>query len=36
MLQGIVDSADLVYYMLVVVTFIALAIRRMDGMRLGH
>jgi ABC-2 type transport system permease protein len=36
MLQGVVDSADLIYYALVVITFLTLAIRRMDGMRLGH
>ena len=36
LLQGVVDSADLIYYVLVVVTFLALAIRRMDAMRLGH
>ena len=36
LLQGVVDSADLIYYGLVVVTFLALAIRRMDAMRLGH
>lgn len=35
MLQGVVDSADLVYYLLVVITFLVLAIRRMDGVRLG-
>ena len=36
LLQGIVDSADLIYSLLVVATFLILAIRRLDNMRLGH
>lgn len=36
LLQGIVDSADLAYYALVVCTFLILAIRRMDAVRLGR
>jgi ABC-2 type transport system permease protein len=36
LLQGVVDSADLVYSLLVVVAFLALAVRRMDAMRLGN
>lgn len=36
MLQGVVDSADLVYHLLVVATFLILAIRRMDAIRLGY
>ena len=36
LLQGIVDSADLIYYLLLVTTFLLLAIRRLDSMRLGH
>lgn len=35
LLQGVVDSADIVYSLLFVVTFLVLAIRRLDGMRLG-
>jgi ABC-2 type transport system permease protein len=35
LLQGIVDSADLIYSLLVVATFLVLAIRRLDSMRLG-
>lgn len=36
LLQGVVDSADLIYYALLVFTFLILAIRRMDAMRLGN
>ena len=36
LLQGVVDSADLIYYVLVVIAFLLLAIRRMDAMRLGN
>lgn len=36
LLQGVVDSADLVYTALLVVTFLVLAIRRLDSVRLGH
>jgi ABC-2 type transport system permease protein len=36
LLQGVVDSADLIYSLLVVVTFLVLAIQRLDTMRLGH
>ncbi len=36
LLRGVVDSADLIYSLLVVVTFLVLAIRRLDAMRLGH
>lgn len=36
LLQGVVDSADLIYSALFVVSFLALAIRRLDTMRLGH
>lgn len=36
LLQGAVDSADLVYSLLFVVVFLVLAIRRLDAMRLGH
>jgi len=36
LLQGVVDSADIIYSLLVVVTFLVLAIRRLDAMRLGH
>jgi len=36
LLQGVVDSADLIYYVLFVVTFLVLATRRLDTMRLGH
>ena len=36
LLQGVVDSADLVYSALFVLTFLVLAIRRLDTMRLGH
>ena len=36
LLQGVVDSADLVYSLLIVVAFLLLAIRRLDNMRLGH
>jgi ABC-2 type transport system permease protein len=36
LLQGIVDSADLIYSLLVIATFLLLAIRRLDSMRLGH
>ena len=35
-LQGVVDSADLAYYLLVVGTFLILAVRRMDAIRLGY
>ena len=35
LLQGVVDSADLVYSALFVATFLVLAIRRLDNMRLG-
>jgi ABC-2 type transport system permease protein len=35
LLQGVVDSADLIYSLLFVITFLVLAIRRLDGMRLG-
>jgi len=35
LLQGIVDSADLVYSVLMVCTFLTLAVRRMDAIRLG-
>ncbi len=36
LLQGVVDSADLIYSLLLVVTFLVLAIQRLDAMRLGH
>jgi ABC-2 type transport system permease protein len=36
LLQGIVDSADLIYSLLFIATFLILAIRRLDSMRLGH
>ncbi|NIM27366.1 MAG: ABC transporter permease subunit [Gammaproteobacteria bacterium] len=36
LLQGVVDSADIVYYLLVVASFLALAVRRMDAMRVGN
>ena len=36
LLRGVVDSADLVYYLLVIITFLLLAIRRLDATRLGH
>ncbi len=36
LLQGVVDSADLIYSLLVIATFLVLAIRRLDAMRLGH
>ena len=36
LLQGVVDSADVIYSLLVVVTFLVLAIQRLDTMRLGH
>jgi len=36
LLRGVVDSADLIYSLLIVVTFLVLAIRRLDAMRLGH
>ncbi len=36
LLQGVVDSADIIYSLLVVVTFLILAIQRLDAMRLGH
>lgn len=36
LLQGVVDSADIIYYVLVVITFLILAVRRLDAMRLGH
>jgi ABC-2 type transport system permease protein len=36
LLQGVVDSADVVYSLLIVVVFLLLAIRRLDNMRLGH
>ena len=36
LLQGVVDSADVIYSLLVVATFLVLAIRRLDAMRLGH
>lgn len=36
LLQGVVDSADLVYSLLLVVAFLLLAIRRLDNMRLGN
>jgi len=36
LLQGVVDSADLIYSLLMVATFLVLAIRRLDAMRLGH
>jgi ABC-2 type transport system permease protein len=36
LLQGVVDSADLVYSGLLIVSFLVLAIRRLDTMRLGH
>lgn len=36
LLQGVVDSADILYYVLVIVTFLILAVRRLDAMRLGQ
>jgi ABC-2 type transport system permease protein len=36
LLQGVVDSADLIYSLLFVASFLILAIRRLDAMRLGH
>ena len=36
LLRGVVDSADLIYYLLVIITFLLLAIRRLDAMRIGH
>ena len=36
LLQGVVDSADIVYSLLIVVAFLLLSIRRLDNMRLGH
>jgi ABC-2 type transport system permease protein len=36
LLQGVVDSADLIYSLLIVAVFLLLAIRRLDNMRLGH
>ena len=36
LLQGVVDSADLIYSLLMVATFLVLAIRRLDAMRLGR
>ena len=36
LLQGVVDSADLIYSLIVIATFLVLAIRRLDSMRLGH
>ena len=36
LLQGVVDSGDLIYYALLIMTFLVLAIRRMDAMRLGN
>ena len=36
LLRGVVDSADVIYFLLVIVTFLVLAIRRLDAMRLGH
>jgi len=35
LLRGVVDSADVSYYLIFTVTFLALAIRRLDAMRLG-
>lgn len=34
MLRGVVDSADIFYYVLFIATFLALSIRRLDAMRL--
>ena len=36
LLQGVVDSADLIYSLIVIATFLVLSIRRLDSMRLGH
>lgn len=36
LLQGVVDTADLAYSLLMVATFLLLAIRRLDNMRLGQ
>ena len=36
MLRGVFNSADLVYYLLFIVTFIVLSIRRLDSYRLQH
>jgi ABC-2 type transport system permease protein len=36
LLQGVVNSADLIYSLLLAATFLILAIRRLDAVRLGH
>ena len=36
MLRGVIDSADVAYYVLFIVTFLVLAVRRLDTMRLGY
>ncbi|MER2526657.1 MAG: ABC transporter permease [Candidatus Competibacter denitrificans] len=36
LLRGLFDSADVVYYLLFSVTFLGLAIQRLDNERLGH
>jgi ABC-2 type transport system permease protein len=36
MLRGVVDTADIFFYLLFSTTFLALAIRRLDALRLGH
>ncbi|MFV2056319.1 MAG: ABC transporter permease [Thiohalomonadales bacterium] len=36
MMQGILNSADIAYYLLVTTTFLALSVRRLDAIRLGN
>ena len=36
LLRGVFNSADLLYYLLFIVTFIVLSIRRLDSYRLQH
>jgi ABC-2 type transport system permease protein len=36
MLRGMFDSADIVYFLLLISTFILLSIRRLDDYRLQH
>jgi ABC-2 type transport system permease protein len=36
LLRGLVHSSDILYYLLFVVTFLGLSIRRLDADRLSH
>ena len=36
MLRGIFDTTDVIYYLLFILTFLVLSIRRLDAYRLQH